>query len=239
TYSEYIRAGHISTFEGWASEYVLLGQGDLVAELYTANGEETRFSLAVPAVDIIRLENGRIVEMWTMRDNWLWEFQKFDKEAAVPPEDYFPALGESSTTPEENVALAERALELWQTGNTDNIADVYADELVFHLPLSISTQPLDRDGVAHYISYLHVRMPDFTIETEDYPQVAEGDLVVCYYKWNGKFTPEDPDERARTARAEAVDVYRIQDGKIVEVWWNWSIRSFMGKLTWFAPPVES
>jgi predicted SnoaL-like aldol condensation-catalyzing enzyme len=219
------------------SDYILLGQGDLVAEVYTAAGTVSNKPVGVPEIDIIRLEDGKIVETWALWDSWLASAQRSLPDTAPGvPDGWFPAPGTSSATPEENTALVQRAVEMWRTGNTDNIADVYADDLVFHFPLSISTQTLDREGVSAYIAWLHMATPDFTIDAEGLPSVAEGNLVVYHYNWQGKFSPDASHQYDITATA--TDLYRLEDGKIAEVWWNWFTRSAM-QLRWFAPPTEN
>jgi ketosteroid isomerase-like protein len=219
------------------SDYFLIGQGDLVVEVYVYGGTVQDRPIATPAVDIIRLENGKIAEIWSVYDGWLYNMQPFPDDHDAVPEEWFPVPGSTSATPDDNTALVERALDMWKTGNTDSIAEVYADDLVFHFPLSISAEPLDREGVAGYIGWMHTAMPDFELEFEDQPNVTEGDLVAYYYTWSGKITGDvNGRTRTRTVKAENADLYRIQDGKIAEVWWNWHARNF-ANFAWFTPPV--
>jgi predicted SnoaL-like aldol condensation-catalyzing enzyme len=236
-----VYANHVPGVNPIMSDYRLLAQGDLVAINYVMSGDVGTQSLSFPVIDIARIENGKISEYWTGIDGWLRLQQlgevHVEGKIATVPKEWFPSAATSSTTPEENTTLVGRAAEIWNTGNTDSAGEVYAETLVIHLPLSVSTQPLDFNGMIQFIAWLRARMPDFRIETKDQPEVAEGDLVAYHYTWSGTFTQEREGAiPTKLGTCYGADLNRIEDGKIVEVWVNWDSDSDALPLwAWLAP----
>lgn len=220
----------------------LFAQNDLVAQLYMLTGTQNDRTYSTPEFDVLRIEDGKIAQIWMVWDYTyfaLGELGGRDGAGLLPelPEGWLPEVAVSATTPDENLALVERAIDIWKTGNTDTLAEVYADDVVFHFPPSVSAETLDSEGLAAYIDWLHTAMPNFSIETDDHFKVAGGNLVLYCYKWSGRSAPEA--ETRLSIRAEASDLYRIEDGKIAEVWWLWDARGYLGSPSVFAPPEAS
>lgn len=217
-------------------DVTLIAEGDFVAAFAYFDHDRGSFKAIYPVVGVMRFEGGRMAEMWEVGDAWYYRQSLASSEADVIGEGWYPQVGESTTSPDENHTLAASALDLWQTGAVERLPEVYADDLVFHLPPGISTEPLDRAGLAQYMTWLRAAMPDLTVKTEDMPVVAQGDLVVCAYAFTGKFAPEGA-AFPRQINARAVDVYRVVDGKIAEVWWLWQPPDADGMpARLFAPP---
>ncbi|MBZ0304344.1 MAG: ester cyclase [Anaerolineae bacterium] len=235
TLANAIRYWHTPPFDINITDYTLLAQDDLIAQVYTFGGVHQDRPFGLPKIDIFRLERNKITDMWASWDYQSFGLQEPPKGAGIGLNEWFPRVGTSTTTPQDNIALVERAIALWNTEDTQTLGEVYAADLVFHLPLRVRIEPLDLAGVRQYIHYLHTVMPDFRIETSGHPRVAEGDLVAYHDAWSGTYTSAT--EGSFPILAEGADLYRIKDGKIAEVWWNWQSRSVF-RLAWFAPQVQ-
>ena len=240
-----------------ATPLALIAEGDYIAFLVRGGGEfvdnieELRGTVPVHgalyfvALNIHRMANGRITEYWGMTDYFLI----MQHLGYIPNEDVLDlplawdvALGESSTTPEENKALVMQAVEMWNTGNTDMMADIYADDFVFYQPLSINPEPLDRDATAEHIAMMHEAFAGFTMRFDLDPveldMIAEGDLVVVPYVWEGTFVGDFGGFEANGVQVSCPghDLVRIEDGMVAEHWHNWNTMCFV--MAAMTPPEE-
>ena len=133
-----------------------------------------------------------------------------------------PALAQSAdptsveTVEERNKAIARGFFEdLWFSNRTDRYDRYVADEYVVH---DIG----DRKGVVEP-AIEQKRIADFfhangtMTGSIDY-QIAEGDLVATRWQW--RFQPSSWRFRIMGGREQIpiINVFRIQDGKIVEIW---------------------
>jgi predicted SnoaL-like aldol condensation-catalyzing enzyme len=125
-----------------------------------------------------------------------------------------PAPGEA--VEERNKALARGFFEdLWFSKRTDRYDRYVADEYVVH---DIG----DRKGVVepaieqkHIADFFHAN--GTMTGSIDY-QIAEGDLVATRWQW--RFQPSSWRFRIMGGREQIpiINVFRIRDGKIVEIW---------------------
>ena len=106
-------------------------------------------------------------------------------------------------------------LDLWFTNNTDKYTDYVADEYIVH---DIG----DRKGVTEPAIEQKIIADRFWEggswnSTIDY-QIAEGDLVAT--RWTANYKAESFMSKIMfgTGSIPIINVFRIQDGKIVEIW---------------------
>lgn len=105
--------------------------------------------------------------------------------------------------------------DLWFTNNTDNYDNYVADTYIVH---DIG----DRKGVTE-LAIEQKNIADFFWENGEWEnsfdyQVAEGDLVVT--RWRSKFKPSTLLGKVAIGdgKIPIINVFRIKDGKIVEIW---------------------
>ena len=117
---------------------------------------------------------------------------------------------------EDNEAIARRELEeLWIGGHLALVDELYAPDVVDHHPLP--GQVPGREGVRQAIALINRVFPcQGTIEGT----LAAGDTVARWWTMRGTHEAEFLGLPAthRPATLTGIDVLRIVDGKIVEVW---------------------
>lgn len=118
---------------------------------------------------------------------------------------------------EENKALVRRAAQSYAAGDTSNVDELYAPDFVDHN--AQPGTPPGREGIKAGIAAFHQAFPDLTYTLEDL--IAEGDRVVDRGIVTG--THLGPlfgmPPTGKRIRVEAIDIFRIANGKIAE-WWH-------------------
>ena len=116
--------------------------------------------------------------------------------------------------------------EVWDKGNLAAIDDFVAPEYVLH---DEPTHSLIRgpEGIRQLISSVRSGLPDINVTAEDI--LADGDKVA--YRWSARSTHRGElmgiPPTGKQVTMTGTDIYRIQDGKIVEAW---SSRDALGLL---------
>ena len=108
-------------------------------------------------------------------------------------------------------------VEYWEKGRLDALEAFEDPKVVFHMP---SEDRVGRDkqallGMRQHVSNLRIEMKYLT---------GEGNLLVA--SWKARFTrtrenQDRPETKGKVGKEGAVDalmVFRLQNGKIVEVW---------------------
>ncbi len=117
---------------------------------------------------------------------------------------------------EENKKLIHRFYEEWNRGNLDGIAALTADNVIDHNPQP--GQKPGKKGMVEGLRPMFEAMPDMKI-TPDH-MVAQGDKVYdtghCRGTHKGTFAGIPATNKPFDFTYS--DVYRIENGKIVEVW---------------------
>ncbi len=118
---------------------------------------------------------------------------------------------------ERNKALALKTYELLDARRFDEVRGVGARDLVDHDPL-VPGQGPGLDGLMEVVELFARAFPDFRHVIED--QVAEGDKVVTRFRWSGTHLGSFGEIPATGRRVEVrgIEIYRIVDGKITEIW---------------------
>lgn len=118
--------------------------------------------------------------------------------------------------PDQNEQLADRIMEIFNSGDTSELAEVVADDFVEHNPLP--GMGADRDALAGLITALHGGFSDFKIEVK--LRISAGDYLVEHWVSGGT---HDGDflgipASGNEVSIEGIDINRIEDGKLAEHW---------------------
>jgi steroid delta-isomerase-like uncharacterized protein len=136
-------------------------------------------------------------------------------------------LGNGKTTQEvpmseaENKALALRLhLEVMNQGKLDVADEVLSPDVVWHSSLLAPEMQRGPEGFKMFASVVRAGFPDFRLTEED--TIAEGDKVVNRWTFRGTHQGEFMGIPAtnKQVTTTGIDLLRIANGKIVEVWQN-------------------
>jgi steroid delta-isomerase-like uncharacterized protein len=130
---------------------------------------------------------------------------------------------------EENKAVVRRYLdEAWNKRNVDILDELMAPNYARYLPGQ--DKPLDREGQKQRIAGFHKAMPDLIFHVDDL--FAEGDSVVFRVmirgKHDGTFMGVAPTGKQLTVTA--IDIARLENGKIVDHWGQMDMLGLMRQL---------
>ena len=121
-------------------------------------------------------------------------------------------------TIEQNKALVRRFYEeVWGRGNLDAADDIFAADYVRHdlRPGNASAGP---EGQKRIAADFRAAFPDLRMTID--LMVAEGDLVAARWTTEGTNTGAwgDVPPTGKPVRFSGVNIFRIQHGKVVELW---------------------
>jgi steroid delta-isomerase-like uncharacterized protein len=139
---------------------------------------------------------------------------------------------------EENKELVRRYTEeVFNEQNYDVIDEVLAEDLIDHnpaLPMEITSPAEFKEAV----KTIHSAFPDFEAPIEDI--IAEGDRVVTRTRemgtHEGTFAGVPP--TGESVEVQGINIYRIEDGRIAEMWIQVDTMGLMGQLGVVEPPGE-
>jgi ketosteroid isomerase-like protein len=110
---------------------------------------------------------------------------------------------------DDHKAIVRRLLEeLWSGDDTDLADELFTED--FHHHNAPEGTPRGPEGQKQFIPAIRARVPGLRITIDDL--IAEADRVAA--RWTGTFTT--PDGKQRTY--SGVDIVRLEDGKIAELW---------------------
>ncbi|WP_121741904.1 ester cyclase [Natronorubrum halophilum] len=126
--------------------------------------------------------------------------------------------------------------EIWTAGNLDAIDELFADGFVLHDP-STDGESRGRDDYREYVETYRAAFPDVEYEVESI--VAEGGIVALRYTAGGTHEGEfmgiaPTGERVSVSGMEQ---YRVEDGRIVEMWTSYDALGLFQQLG-VVPPLE-
>ena len=130
---------------------------------------------------------------------------------------------------EENKAIVRRYLdEVWNKKNVNILDDLMAPNYARYLPGL--DKPLDRESQKQRLAGFHKGMPDLVLHIEDL--FAEGDRVVFRVlirgTHTGTFMGVAPTGKELTVTA--IDIARLENGKIVDHWGQMDTAGLMRQL---------
>ncbi|WP_458189320.1 ester cyclase [Haladaptatus sp. NG-WS-4] len=140
-------------------------------------------------------------------------------------------------TPEENKDLVRRDIEeIWADGNVEVIDEVYDENFVLHDP-SYPNEPRSRDDYREYVELYRTAFPDSEYTAEE--MVAEADTVALRYTARGTHDGElmGIEPTGEEVTVSGMELYRIEDGKIVEMWTNYDAFGVFQQLG-VVPPLD-
>ena len=113
---------------------------------------------------------------------------------------------------EENKALVRRWIDVYNTHNLDAFDEFIAPEYYDH------TNKVDKEGLRQLFTMGFTGFPDWHETIEDI--IAEGDKVWIRLSYTGTHTGEfmGVAPTGKKVTMTGVDVYRIENGKLVEYW---------------------
>jgi len=136
---------------------------------------------------------------------------------------------------EENKALVRRGTEeVFNKGNVAAIDEFFAPNLVpYSLPPAVTR---DREGYKQMVTAILAAFPDFHITVED--MVAEGDKVVARATTRGTHKGEFMSiaPTGKQATWTEIFIWRIEGGKVVEIWAEVDQLGLMQQLGVVPPP---
>ena len=122
----------------------------------------------------------------------------------------------AATTPEENKRIAREFYQnLWFTNNTDKYADYVADTYVVHDTgdrKNLTEPAIEQKHIADFF------WANGELSGEIDYQIAEGDYVAT--RWRARMEPTTLLGRTMMSGADLpiINVFRFENGKIVEIW---------------------
>jgi steroid delta-isomerase-like uncharacterized protein len=119
---------------------------------------------------------------------------------------------------EGNKALVRRFYEeVWNLGHVDVAVEIFADDYVRH-DLRATRAPAGGSGMAKIATEFRAAFPDMTMRID--LLIAEGDLVAARWTTTGTFSGPWADivPTGKRASFSGVNIFRIRDGRVVELW---------------------
>ena len=112
---------------------------------------------------------------------------------------------------EENKALIRRYYEEINKGNVAIDDEIMVEGVVYN------GDQIGREGMKQFSTMLRTAFPDFRIDLEE--MVAERDMVVTYFTFSGTHQEDfmGIPPTGRSFRSKGMDLYRLVEGKIVEI----------------------
>jgi len=123
-------------------------------------------------------------------------------------------------TRQEKQALIQRLHDIWSTGDTRSIHEVYAEGFLAHMPKGWGAVP-SRDGhagIRRAIERLRAGFPDWQEHIDD--MVIDEDRVAVRYHSTGTHLGAFAGLPAsgRHVEVDELSIFRINDGRVAEQW---------------------
>ena len=118
---------------------------------------------------------------------------------------------------EENKAVIRRVFdEVWNRGDLDRIADLFAPDFVRHG--ATPGRPAGLAGEKNHRAAFRAAFPDLVITADDV--VAEGDRVAVRYSWRGTYHGTWPGVAATgvPVRMTGIAIHQVVAGKVKALW---------------------
>jgi predicted ester cyclase len=114
--------------------------------------------------------------------------------------------GEEVMGVEMNKATVRRLMEdVWNSQNLNAVSEVFAADLVYHQPNTDDI--VGTNGYREFSEYVLSSFPDIHFEVKTV--FAEGDYVAGHWAF---------DAPGKGVKREGIDLYRMSEGQIAEMW---------------------
>jgi steroid delta-isomerase-like uncharacterized protein len=130
---------------------------------------------------------------------------------------------------DENKAIVRHFLEeFFNQGNWALADELFSPTFINHDPAA--PQARDREGLVRYFQGNHAGFPDGHTTADDI--IAEGDKVVKRWTFRGTHSGEwsGMPPSGKQVTMTGFSMYRIDDGKIQEIWWNYDTLGLLQQL---------
>jgi steroid delta-isomerase-like uncharacterized protein len=130
---------------------------------------------------------------------------------------------------EENKAIVRRLLEqVWNEHRVDLVEEFFAEDVVQHI---VGMPPVSGlEGAKEMTAMGLNAFPDIQLTIDD--EIAEGDTVVFRWSMSGTHQGElfGVPATGKQVTRSGVTIYRLANGRIVELWWYADNLSLMQQL---------
>lgn len=223
--------GFVAQFPDYRNQVQMIAaEGDLVA-LYTAwtgTDAQSGNSITSPMVWFVRIEAGKIAELWIEWENLTFGGQ-LQQGAPTPQISPYEPPVEEDFDLDANKALVSAFAEAELSRDYDALEDLVAPDFVRHSTATPDVQVNSREGFAAFLQATAEQFPDYTNTVQ--MMVAENDLVALYTVMSGTFAGAD-----RAVEFPHIDFFRIEDGQIAELWVEWDNMTLLTQMGLFPPP---
>ncbi len=130
---------------------------------------------------------------------------------------------------EANKAVVRRFLdEIWNGKSLTTFDELVDPRFVNHDPSNPEAR--DSAGLKQFATMIATSFPDAHIDIDR--QVGEGELVAKCWTFRGTQRGQflDITPTGKQVEFTGTTTYRIVDGKIVELWWNWDLMGLLRQL---------
>lgn len=126
--------------------------------------------------------------------------------------------------------------EVWGRGDMAACDAIVASDLIDHNPIpGLPPGRASHDAVLHMI---RTAFPDLCFEVD--VCFAHGDLVTGHWTMTGTHTGPlamaDLGSTGRAVRMTGQEIFRVHDGRLVEIWHNENVAGLLGQLGLMGPP---
>jgi steroid delta-isomerase-like uncharacterized protein len=140
---------------------------------------------------------------------------------------------------EANKQLIQRFEASINAADWDALDELLTDDFQRHCQATPDVQVNSREEFKQLQQAFYASMPDQRITTE--MLIAEGDKVAAYATYTGALTGTMGDFPAtgKSAESKFLSIFRIEDGRIAELWVEWDNVAMLTQLGLFPPTVPS
>jgi steroid delta-isomerase-like uncharacterized protein len=198
----------------------MIAEGDKVVQRVTVTGthQPTGIYVTIPVMRMSRIADGKVAEEWYIAD----ELGVGEQLGAMPPtrEDYGWGVPSDVTgdpgDPETNKAILQHLPEAVNKQDLAALDEIVATNVVFHD--RVMGDIIGIEGFKQFLTMYLAAFPDLQITLEDL--IAEEDKVAIRYVGTGTHEGElmGIPPTGVHGTTPGIEIYRLADGKIVEVW---------------------
>ena len=137
---------------------------------------------------------------------------------------------------EANKNLVNRFGEVTNAADWDALAEIVAEDFVRHSQATAGPQVTSREAFIQLQQSFLASMPDQRVTL--HKMIAEGDEVAVLATYSGTQTGPMGEFPAtgKTAESMFLAIFRIEDGRIAELWVEWDNLAMLAQLGHFPPP---
>ena len=137
----------------------------------------------------------------------------------------------------DNAAIVRRFYQaVWTEDRSGRAAEFLADDLIDHNALPFPGRADGAAGLLQVVAMIRSALPDLTRTVED--QMEDGDRVVTRFVDQGTHRGEllGIAPTNRVVRLEGINIERLRDGRIVEIW---HVEDLFGLMQQIGPRPET